>query len=150
MSLCVSCKCVNASIGNVEHWMCGESWLAIKDLQPTIPSSKAGHLVCFLIFIFYSYSIFIWTYNLCLSMCACKPSRLPVCVCVCACGFLSRRGCLYIYYKHPCTAVHNSIPLLSPFLRLSLFFYFPFLNASVLYTYFPCTCVLIIAIAAGE
>ena len=31
---CVSltCKCVNASIGNVEHWMCGESWLAIKDL----------------------------------------------------------------------------------------------------------------------
>ena len=38
---CVSltCKCVNASIGNVEHWMCGESWLAIKDLQPTIPSS---------------------------------------------------------------------------------------------------------------
>ena len=39
---CVSltCKCVNASIGNVEHWMCGESWLAIKDLQPTIPSSQ--------------------------------------------------------------------------------------------------------------
>ena len=74
-------------------------------------------------------------------MCACKPSRLPVCVCACACVFLSRRGCLYIYiyYKHPCTPVHNSIPLLSPFLRLSLFFYFPFLNASVLYTYFPCT-----------
>ena len=33
---CVSltCKCVNASIGNVE------SWLAIKDLKPTIPSSQ--------------------------------------------------------------------------------------------------------------
>ena len=30
---CVSltCKSVNASIGYVEHWMCGESWLAIKD-----------------------------------------------------------------------------------------------------------------------
>ena len=39
---CVSltCKCVNATIGNVEHWMCGESWLAIKDLQPTISSSQ--------------------------------------------------------------------------------------------------------------
>ena len=39
---CVSftCKCVNASIGNMEHWMCGESWLAIKDLKPTIPSSQ--------------------------------------------------------------------------------------------------------------
>ena len=39
---CVSltCKCVNASIGNVEHWMCGESWLATKDLKPTIPSSQ--------------------------------------------------------------------------------------------------------------
>ena len=36
----LTCKCVNASIGNVEHWMCGESWLAIKDLQPTIPSSQ--------------------------------------------------------------------------------------------------------------
>ena len=21
----LTCKCVNASIGNVEHWMCGES-----------------------------------------------------------------------------------------------------------------------------
>ena len=39
---CVSltCKCVNASIGNVEHWMCGESWLATNDLKPTIPSSQ--------------------------------------------------------------------------------------------------------------
>ena len=37
---CVSltCKCVNASIGSVEHCMlCGESWLAIKDLKHTIP-----------------------------------------------------------------------------------------------------------------
>ena len=25
--------------------MCGESWLAIKDLQPTIPVLKAGHSV---------------------------------------------------------------------------------------------------------
>ena len=39
---CVSltCKCVHASIGNVEHWVCGESWLAIKDLKPTIPTSQ--------------------------------------------------------------------------------------------------------------
>ena len=56
---CVSltCKCVNASIGNVEHWMCGESWLATKDLQPTIPSSHGwassvllflyGLIICF-------------------------------------------------------------------------------------------------------
>ena len=25
------------------HWVCGESWLAIKDLQPTAPVLKAGH-----------------------------------------------------------------------------------------------------------
>ena len=30
----------NASIENVEHRMCGESWLAVKDLQPTHPSSQ--------------------------------------------------------------------------------------------------------------
>ena len=27
------------------HWGCGESWLAIKDFQPTTPVLKAGHLV---------------------------------------------------------------------------------------------------------
>ena len=27
------------------HWTCGESWLAIKDLQPTAPVLKAGHPV---------------------------------------------------------------------------------------------------------
>ena len=61
---CVSltCKCVNDSIGNVEHWMCRESWLAIKDLQPTIPSSQGW--ASSVLFIFYCYSIFIWTYNL--------------------------------------------------------------------------------------
>ena len=61
---CVSftCKCVNANIGNVEHWMCGESWLAI---NPPIPVLKAGHPVCILN---YCYSIFLWTYNLCLSV----------------------------------------------------------------------------------
>ena len=77
---CVSltCKCVNASIGNVEHWMCGESWLAIKDLQPTIPSSQGW--ASSLLFNFHLF-IFIWTYNL--SMCACS--------------FLSRRGCLCVY-----------------------------------------------------
>ena len=28
-----------------EYWVCGESWHAIKDLQPTAPVLKAGHLV---------------------------------------------------------------------------------------------------------
>ena len=34
LCLCVSLTCSgeNASIRIVEHWMCGESWLAIKDL----------------------------------------------------------------------------------------------------------------------
>ena len=27
------------------HWVCGDIWLAIKDLQPTAPVLKAGHLV---------------------------------------------------------------------------------------------------------
>ena len=27
------------------HWVCGESWPVIKDLQPTAPVLKAGHLV---------------------------------------------------------------------------------------------------------
>ena len=37
---CVSltCKCVNASVGNVHHWMCGESWLAIKYIIFTVVS----------------------------------------------------------------------------------------------------------------
>ena len=26
-----------------DTWMCGESWLATKDLLPTIPVLKAGH-----------------------------------------------------------------------------------------------------------
>ena len=52
---CVSltCKCVNGSIGNVEHWMCGESWLAIKDLQPTIPSSQGWASSCSVLFNFH-------------------------------------------------------------------------------------------------
>ena len=73
---CVSltCKCVIASIGNVEHWMCGVSWLAMKDLQPTIPSSQgwASSVLFNFHLLFYCYSIFIWTYNLCLSTCACS------------------------------------------------------------------------------
>ena len=28
----LSCSRENASIRIVEHWMCGESWLAVKDL----------------------------------------------------------------------------------------------------------------------
>ena len=64
---CVSltCKCVNASIGNVEHWMCGESWLAIKDLQPTIPSSQGwASSVLFNFHLLFLLYIFIWIYNL--------------------------------------------------------------------------------------
>ena len=64
---CVSltCKCVNASIGNVEHWMCGESWLAIKDLQPTIPSSQGwASSVLFNFHLLLLLYIFIWIYNL--------------------------------------------------------------------------------------
>ena len=55
---CVSltCKCVNASIGNVEHWMCEESWLATKDLKPTIPSSQGwASSVHFLLLLLYFY-----------------------------------------------------------------------------------------------
>ena len=63
--------------------VCGESWLAIKILNPPFPVLKAGHPVCILIFIFYCYSIFIWTYNLLFSVCVfvcgfSKPSRVPV------------------------------------------------------------------------
>ena len=66
----------------------------------------------------------------------------------CACDFLSRHSCLYniicilvqLIYVH--LHVHNSILLLSPFLRLSLlslYISLSFPNASVLYTYFPCS-----------
>ena len=95
-----------------------------------------AHPVCILIFIFYCYSIFIiWTYNL-MSVYVCmwfsKPSRLPVYIYIyaCACGFLSCRGCLYIYMYasvYIYMYIHNSILLLSPFLRLSLLSLFPFL-----------------------
>ena len=55
---CVSltCKYVNTSIGNVEHWMCGESWLATKYLKPTIPSSQGwASSVHFNLFLLYLY-----------------------------------------------------------------------------------------------
>ena len=86
-----ACKCVNASIGNVEHWMCGESWLA---LQPTIPSSQGW--ASSVLFNFHLL-LFIWTYNLCLSMRACSflSRRGCLCVYVGVRVFLSRRGCLY-------------------------------------------------------
>ena len=57
---CVSltCKCVNASIGNVEHWMCGESWLAIKDLKPAIPGwASSVHFNFHLLLLLYFYNI---------------------------------------------------------------------------------------------
>ena len=69
---CVSltCKCVNASIGNVEHWMCGESWLAIKDLQPTIPSSQGwASSVLFnfhLLLLLYFYMVFLMSVYVCM------------------------------------------------------------------------------------
>ena len=42
---------VNASIGNVEHWMCGESWLATKDLKPS--SQGWASSVLFMLLYFY-------------------------------------------------------------------------------------------------
>ena len=66
-----------------------------------------------------------------------KPSRLPVYIRVHVFSKPSRLP-VYIYdCMHPCTAytctsthvhVHNSILLLSPFLRLSLLSLFPFLS----------------------
>ena len=68
MSLCVSYS-VNASIGNVEHWMCGESWLATKDLQPTIPSSQGWassvHFNFHLLLLLYFYNLLFFL-NVCL------------------------------------------------------------------------------------
>ena len=75
-------------------------------------------------------------------------SYIHRCTYTCARGFLSRRGCLYIYtivcilvqLIHVHLHVHNSIFLLSPFLRLSLLSLFPFLSLMLvcyIYTYFP-------------
>ena len=115
--LCVSytCKCVNASIGtvHVEHWMCGESWLATKDRKPTIPSSQGWASS-----VHFNFLVTLFLYGLIICY------YFNVCLCVHACGFLSRRGCLYIYVcmcfskpsrlpvyiydcMHPCTAYHK-------------------------------------------
>ena len=38
----------------VGHWVCGESWLTIKDIEPTIPVLKAGHpSVLFILFVLF-------------------------------------------------------------------------------------------------
>ena len=62
-----------------------------------------------------------------------------MCVCACASSFLSRRGCLYIYIISILVQLYITVycPSFS-FLKDVSFFYFPFFNASVLYTYFPC------------
>ena len=78
-----------------------------------------------------------------------------------ACVFLSRRGCLYIYtivcilvqLIHVHLHVHNSILLLSPFLRLSLLSLFPFLSLMlvcyIFHVYhFACSCHLQLNIPA--
>ena len=44
--LCLHEICMFISITHMHvHVLCGESWLAIKDLQPTVPVLKAGHPV---------------------------------------------------------------------------------------------------------
>ena len=64
-------------------------------------------------------------YTLYMCVCFSKPSRLPVHVYTIV--------CILVQLIH----LHNSILLVSPFLRLLLLSLFPS-NASVLYTYFPC------------
>ena len=104
-------------IGTVEQWMCGESWLAIKDLKPTIPSSQArAFSVNFNVRLLLSLFM---VYVLCASLYS-----------------------LYMYY-----IVHNqTLHLLSLFSPAILSFtvsllFFLVLHVVFLYTNFPCTCL---------
>ena len=77
----------------------------------------------------------------CIYVCMCffKLSRLPVYT---QCHVYS--ASLYSLYIIVHLHVHNSILLLSPFLRLSLLSLFPFFSLMlVCYTHFPCTCILL-------
>ena len=52
--VCVSmcCICVHIHVQcNLELWMSGESWLAMKDFNPPFPDLKAGYpvLLCFFV-----------------------------------------------------------------------------------------------------
>ena len=38
---------VFVNVSEFGHWVCGESWHATKDLQPTAPVLKAGHPVSY-------------------------------------------------------------------------------------------------------
>ena len=60
----------------------------------------------------------------CVCMCFSKPSRLPVYTCIYDCMHpFTAYTCIHVHLH-----VHNSILLLSPFLRLSLLSLFPFLS----------------------
>ena len=101
-------------------------------LNPPFPVLKAGHPVCILIFIFYCYNL-LFLMSACVCMWFSKPFRLPVGVCIILYTIL----CILVQLIH--VHVHNSILLLSPFLRLAVSSFtisLSFFNASVLYTYF--------------
>ena len=38
---------VLVNVSKFGHWVCGESWYATKDLQPTAPVLKAGYSVSY-------------------------------------------------------------------------------------------------------
>ena len=118
-----TCACENASIGVVEHWMCGESWLARKDLQPTIPSSQGWAssvhfnfhlllLLCmFLYGLIFSMYMYVWFFY------------AVAVVCMCLCLYATSYS-LYMYIIHT-----------APFLPFSsCFFFLSFPYASVPYT----------------
>ena len=73
-----------------------------------------------------------------------------MCVCACACSFLSRRGCLYIYIISILVQLYITVYCPSFSFLKDVSFFFPFFNASVLYTYFPCIIlVLQVCLVAG-
>ena len=55
------------------HWVCGESWHATKDLQPTAPVLKAGHPVS------YSFVACLWIFFICFISWVSFSSFLFVC-----------------------------------------------------------------------
>ena len=89
LCVCVSltCRCENAGIGNMEHWVCEESW-PIKYLQPINPSPQdwaSGALI--------NCSIYLY-------VCACMPFSTPLRLAVCV--------SLYSLYMNIKNASHTS------------------------------------------
>ena len=82
LCLCVPLACKNIGVGIVERWMYGESWLAMKDLKPTISSSQGWAFS-----VHFNLTVALYSYGLVSCMCfvSCCVG-IPHCV---FCFFLS-------------------------------------------------------------